>query len=90
MADKEVLERILSMIPEDFQNFYDDTIPEAKEIRKKMGKSFFRKVLFLRYAVNDMDNTISEIDYNAPMTFFDIEKVMGKVISKELKSNSLK
>ena len=42
------------------------------------------------YAVNDMDNTISEIDYNDPMTFFDIEKVMGKVISKELKSNSLK
>ena len=36
-----------------------------------------------------MDNTISEIDYNDPMTFFDIEKVMGKV-SKELKSNSLK
>lgn len=44
---------------------------------------------WIGYAVNDMDNTISEIDYNAPMTFFDIEKVMGKVISKELKSNSL-
>lgn len=37
-----------------------------------------------------MDNTISEIDNNDPMTFFDIEKEMGKVISKELKSNSLK
>lgn len=34
-----------------------------------------------------MDNTISEIDYNDPMTFFDIEKVMGKVINKELESN---
>jgi len=45
---------------------------------------------WISYAVNDMDNTISEIDYNDPMTFFDIEKVMGKVISKELKSNSLK
>ena len=45
---------------------------------------------WISYAVNDMDNTLSKIDYNAPMTFFDIEKVMGKVISKELKSNSLK
>ena len=36
-----------------------------------------------------MDNTISEIDYNDPMTFFNIEKLMGNVISKELKSNSL-
>lgn len=44
---------------------------------------------WIGYAVNDMDNTISEIDYNDPMTFFDIETVMGKVISKELKSNSL-
>lgn len=45
---------------------------------------------WIGYAVNDMDNTISEIDYNDPMTFFDIEKSIGKVISKELKSNSLK
>ena len=44
---------------------------------------------WIGYIVNDMDNTISEIDYNDPMTFFDIETVMGKVISKELKSNSL-
>lgn len=47
-------------------------------------------MLTIGYAVNDMDNTISEIDYNVPMTFFDIEKVMGMVISKELKINSLK
>ena len=151
MPDKEVLVRILSMLPEEFQDIYDDTIPEAKEIRKKMGKkvssvksyscamlmfedirklnykgqaqvcktfhqylkkhptvvSFFldrfeeiysridmkdleESIKWIGYAVNDMDNTISEIDYNDPMTFFDIEKVMGKVISKELKSNSLK
>ena len=138
MADKEFLERMLSMLP------------EAKEIRKKMGKkvssvksyscampmfedirklnykgqaqvcktfhqylkknpnvvSFFldrfeetysridmkdleESIEWIGYAVNDMDNTISEIDYNDPMTFFDIEKLMGKVISKELKSNSL-
>ena len=151
MADKEILERMLSMLPEEFQDIYDDTIPEAKEIRKKMGKkvssvksyscampmfedirklnykgqakvcktfhqylkknpqvvSFFldrfeetysrinmkdleESVEWIGYAVNDMDNAISEIDYNDPMTFFDIEKSMSKVISKELKSNSLK
>lgn len=40
MADKEFLERMLSILPEEFQDIYDDTIPEAKEIRKKMGKKF--------------------------------------------------
>lgn len=151
MADKDFLERILSMLPEEFQDIYDDTIPEAKEIRKKMGKkissvksyscampmledirrlnykgqaqvcktfhqylkknpnveSFFinrfeetysrikmkdleETVEWIGYAVNDMDNAITEIDNNDPMTFFDIEKVMGKVISKELKCNTLK
>ena len=150
MSDKEFLERMLSMLPEEFQDIYDDTIPEAKEIRKKMEKkvssvksyscampmfedirqlnykgqaqvcktfhqylkknpnaeSFFinrfeetysrinmkdleEAVEWIGYAVNDMDNAIMEIDYNAPITFFDIEKLMGKVISKELKSNSL-
>ena len=38
MSDKEFLERMLSMLPEEFQDIYDDTIPEAKEVRKKMGK----------------------------------------------------
>lgn len=38
MADKEFLERMLSMIQEEFQDIYDDKILEAKEIRKKMGK----------------------------------------------------
>ena len=151
MSDKELLKQMLSMLPEEFQDIYDDTIPEAKEIRKKMGKkissvksyscampmfedirrlnykgqaqvcktfhqylkknpnveSFFinrfeetysrikmkdleETVEWIGYAVNDMDNAITEIDYNDPMNFFDIEKVMGKVISKELKCNTLK
>lgn len=151
MSDKEFLERMLSMLPEEFQDIYDDTIPEAKEIRKKMGKkvssvksyscampmfedirqlnykgqakvcktfhqflkknhnaySFFidrfeetysrinmkdleETIEWIGYAVNDMDNAITEIDYNDPMTFFDVEKLMGKVISKELKCNTLK
>lgn len=151
MADKDFLERMLSMLPDEFQDIYDDTIPEAKEIRKKMGKkissvksyscampmfedirklnfkgqaqvcktfhlylkknlnadSFFinrfeetysrinikdleETIEWIGYAVNDMDNAITEIDNNDPMTLFDIEKVMGKVISKELKCNTLK
>ena len=44
MADKEVLERILSMLPEEFQNVYDDTIPEAKEIRKKMRDKNYKSM----------------------------------------------
>ena len=37
MADKEVLERILSMLPEEFQDIYDDTIPEAA---RRWGRRF--------------------------------------------------
>ena len=145
MADKEFFERMISMLPEEFQDIYNDTIPEAKEICKKMGKkvssvksyscsmpmfedirrlnykgqvqvcktfhqylkknpnieSFFinrfeetysrinmkdleETVEWVGYAVNDMDNALTEIDYNAPMTFFDFEKSMVKVIGKEL------
>ena len=53
-------------------------------------KDLKKSVEWIDYAINDMDNAISEIDYNDPMTFFYIEKSMGKVISKELKINSLK
>lgn len=35
MADKEFLERMLSMLPEEFQDIYDDTIPEAKEVARR-------------------------------------------------------
>lgn len=143
MADKEFLERMLSMLPEEFQDIYDDTIPEAKEVRKKMSKkaapaqsyscampmlddirsldykgqakickafhqylaknplaaSFFTRrfeetyshinmrnldatIEWIRYTVNDMDNAISEIDYNDPMLFFEIAGVLGKIIAK--------
>lgn len=53
-------------------------------------KDLEQSIEWIGYAENDMDNVISEIDYNAPLTFFDIEKSKGKVICKELKSNSLK
>ena len=38
---------------------------------------------WIRYTVNDMDNAISEIDYNDPMLFFEIAGVLGKVIAKD-------
>ena len=37
MAETEFIERMLSMLPEKFQDIYGDTIPEAKEMRKKKG-----------------------------------------------------
>ena len=53
-------------------------------------KDMEKTVEWIGFAVNDMDNAITEIDYNAPMTFFDMEKLIGAVISKELKCNTLK
>ena len=53
-------------------------------------KDLEESVEWIGYAVNDMDNVISEIDYNEPMTFFDIEKVLGKVIEKEFEINAIK
>ena len=38
MADKDFLEWMLSMLPEEFQDIYDEMIPEAKEVRKKKSK----------------------------------------------------
>lgn len=34
-------------------------------------KDLEESIEWIGYVVNDMDNVISEIDYNAPMTFFD-------------------
>ena len=53
-------------------------------------KDMEKTIEWIGFAVNDMDNAIMEIDYNDPMTFFDIEKLIGEVISKELKCNTLK
>lgn len=150
MSDKEFLERMLSMLPEEFQDIYDDTIPEAKEVRKKMGKktssapsyscampmlddirsldykdqakvckafhqylaknphviTFFTRrfeetyshinmrnldatIEWIRYTVNDMDNAISEIDYDDPMLFFELANTLGKVIAKNKGKQSL-
>ena len=144
--DKELLERLLTMLPEECQDIYDDTIPGAKELRQKMGDkvsseatyscampmmedirkldykgqakvckafhqylkkhptavSFFThrfeetyshikmrnledSIEWIGYAVNDLDNVVSEIDYNSPMIFFEIANEMGKVIKGEKK-----
>lgn len=51
MSDKVFLERMLSMLPEEFQDIYDDTIPEAKEVPQEDGEeNFFCTILFLRHA----------------------------------------
>lgn len=42
-------------------------------------------VEWIRYTVNDMDNAISEIDYDDPMLFFEIANTLGKVIAKNSK-----
>lgn len=44
MADKEVLEWILLMLPEESQDIYDDTIPKAKEMRKKMRDKNYKSM----------------------------------------------
>ena len=44
---------------------------------------------WIRYAVNDMDNVISEIDYNDPMLFFEITGVLSKEIAKNKGKQSL-
>lgn len=42
MADKDFLERMLSMLPEESQDIYDDTIPEAKEYARRRGRRFLQ------------------------------------------------
>ena len=43
------------------------------------------RIEWIGYTVNDLDNAISEIDYNSPMIFFEIAKEMRKVIKEEKK-----
>lgn len=38
MAETEFIDRMLSMLPEKFQDIYGDTIPEAKEMCKKIWR----------------------------------------------------
>ena len=44
MADKEVLEWILFMLPDDFQDIYDYTIPKPNEMRKKMRDKNYKSM----------------------------------------------
>ena len=67
-----------------FTNHFEETYSRLNM------KDLEETVEWIGYAVNGMDNAITEIDYNDPMAFFDIEKMMGKVISKGLKCNTLK
>lgn len=60
MADKEFLERMLSMLPDEFQDIYDDTIPEAKEMRKKKGDKVntFSRYSYELYLFSDPFNYV--------------------------------
>ena len=49
MAETEFVERMLSMLPEEFQDIFDDTIPEAKEMRKKMGDKNYKSMHLCYY-----------------------------------------
>lgn len=56
MAETKFIERMLSMLPEKFQDIYGDTIPEAKEMRKKIWR--LKANTFLRlYMWMVWDNT---------------------------------
>ena len=44
MAETEFMERMLSMLPKEFQYIYDDTIPEAKEMRKKIRDKNYKSM----------------------------------------------
>ena len=50
MADKEFLERMLSMLPEEFQDIYDDTIPEAKAACHLLEKHQAKEIRILTMA----------------------------------------
>ena len=143
MDEKKFLEELFGMLPEDCQDIYDDTIPEAKEVRAKMkGKKkavsipdytcgyemfediraldyksqaqvckafhqylkkkhldgFFinrfqqtysqinmknlqQSIEAIHYTVNDLDNAITNIDYYEPMLFFNLARVLAKIIA---------
>ena len=48
-------------------------------------KNLDATIEWIRYAVNDMDNAISEIDHDDPMLFFEIANTLGKFIAKNSK-----
>lgn len=83
MADQKFLERILSMLPEKYQDIYDDTIPEAKEVRKKMSKKA-APAQFYSCAMPMLDD-IRSLDYKGQAkvckTFHPVPKILGPIAS---------
>lgn len=60
MAETEFIERMLSMLPEEFQDIYNDTIPEAKEMRKKMGDKVYTFPRLYMWMVWDNTQRVTE------------------------------
>ena len=48
-------------------------------------KNLEESIEAIHYTVNDLDNAMSEIDFYAPMLFFEVAEAMAKVIAKEKK-----
>jgi len=68
-------DEFMQRFEEDYQNIDFNDLAEAPE--------------WIMYCINDMDNSISCIDYNDPSTFFDVALELQKLIEKcEAKSAS--
>lgn len=44
MSDKEFLERMLSMLPKEYQDIYDDTMPKVKEVRGNLFSNQYERL----------------------------------------------
>ena len=44
-------------------------------------KNLQQSIEAIHYTVNDLDNAITNIDYYEPMLFFDLARVLAKVIA---------
>ena len=58
MAETEFMERMLSMLPKEFQYIYDDTIPEAKEMRKKIRDKNYKSMHLCCYVEKKWDEGV--------------------------------
>lgn len=65
-----------------FGERFNETFGNVRFLRSGIDKDD-DSICWLGYAVNDFDNLISAIDYDDPMTFFDLACVMEKEMRKK-------